>query len=107
MSDDRYSIEEYYMDYIKMALDKHAGKFVDDQGNVVPNPDPNQPFVVVASPWEDMHKVGARQEKCSKCQRFVGIAPPTQEMIDSGRRVDAILCTDCWQLLELINRIRQ
>jgi hypothetical protein len=91
----------------RLELRGKEGKFVDDDGNVVDDPGPTRPFVIVAALWAQGMPVGARQEKCKRCQRFVGIAPATQKMVDGERKVEMILCTDCWELFQAYEAIHE
>jgi hypothetical protein len=76
-----------------------AGQFVDGEGNVVSNPDPSQPLVIVAGLWGHAPR-GAMQGKCSICAALVALDQRSQAMSDEPGRVVQILCTRCWGVLE-------
>jgi hypothetical protein len=89
---------------MKADYEKHLGKFLDGQGRIIDAPPPNVPFVVLAAPWEEMGgKRGAMQAKCAACTRLIGIAPPTQTMIDAGRPM-IVLCRECFYELDEIRK---
>lgn len=71
--------------FVEFADDGRAAKVLDEAP---------ADFVILAGTWHGMIDRGAMQAKCHGCGKLVGLAPPSQRMVEQNPK-QVVLCLQC------------